>query len=417
MSKTQASSKHPKPSAHQVMLRVVQYLRDAGFEALLAGGCVRDMLLGQQPNDYDIATNATPDSITKIFRNTLSVGAQFGVVVVLMGGHQIEVATFRSDDSYHDGRRPASVVFTDAEHDAQRRDFTINGMFFDPLTERVIDYVGGTADLRGRVIRAIGNPDERFAEDHLRMLRALRFACRLGFTIESATYQAICDHALKIAKISAERIAGELEQILTDPSRVQGVELAQKTGLLAACLPILSDQKVHAGLAVLQQLPEVLPFHLALAALLVDCTPSEAAQVCRKLKTSNDVRRHTVFLLEKREALLQALPLTPGRLKRWLAEPLFENLFCFTAAQLRATGQNEDSLQQLRNQIEQLGDAPIAPPPLLDGHALIGLGAPPGPIVGRLAEEMYLAQLEGEIADTDQAAGWVKAWLHRHHTD
>ncbi|MCP4713124.1 MAG: CCA tRNA nucleotidyltransferase, partial [Planctomycetes bacterium] len=210
--------KKTKPiSPRQAAQNVIKQLRRQGYQALLAGGCVRDMLLGHLPKDYDVATNATPDTVAEMFPRTLTIGAQFGVVVVLNGSRQIEVATFRSDLSYSDGRRPDKIVYTDARTDAERRDFTINGMFYDPIDKKVIDYVAGQKDLKKQVIRAIGDPIARFNEDHLRMLRAIRFACRLNFSIEPATWKAIIKLAPKIKRVSPERISGELENILVDP--------------------------------------------------------------------------------------------------------------------------------------------------------------------------------------------------------
>ncbi|HON66141.1 MAG TPA: CCA tRNA nucleotidyltransferase, partial [Phycisphaerae bacterium] len=197
-------------SIQDAALAVVKRLRDAGHEALWAGGCVRDMLLGIEPSDIDVATSAHPPQIVELFRRTREVGVQFGVVLVKQGPHWIEVATFRTDVNYVDGRRPERVVFTTAEEDAQRRDFTINGLFYDPLDRRVIDYVGGEQDVRSGIVRAIGEPSHRFAEDHLRLLRAVRFTTRFGFQLDPATAAAIREHAAGLARISAERIREEL---------------------------------------------------------------------------------------------------------------------------------------------------------------------------------------------------------------
>ncbi|MEP0842429.1 MAG: CCA tRNA nucleotidyltransferase, partial [Phycisphaerae bacterium] len=194
--------------------RIVRALKDAGHQALWAGGCVRDMLLGREPSDIDIATSATPEQIMALFKPTRKVGVQFGVVLVRKAGHWFEVATFRRDVNYADGRRPEQVVFTDAREDALRRDFTINGLFYDPITGQVIDYVGGQEDLRAGLVRAIGDPAQRFAEDHLRLLRAARFAARLGFQIEASTAEAVRAHAADLVRISPERIREELEKML-----------------------------------------------------------------------------------------------------------------------------------------------------------------------------------------------------------
>ena len=402
-------------SPRQAVLKVVKQLHNANYEALLAGGCVRDMLLRQNPHDYDVATNATPEAVTQLFPRTLTVGAQFGVVVVLLGARQVEVATFRSESVYTDGRRPDNVVFTDARHDAERRDFTINGMFFDPLGEQVIDYVGGQADLAAGIVRAIGSADERFAEDHLRMLRAVRFACRLGFEIAEDTWQAVRKHAPKISRISRERIAGELERILADPNRSRGVRLAIDSGLLRHILPRVTQQQLECGLAVLTQLPQRVSYALALAALLVECEAAEVSTICRDLRSSNELRKHTTWLVENRPVLLDTIPLSRGRLKRWLSRPLFDSLLQLIKAWLRSNGQPETVLRKLRLQIHELGDEPISPPRLLDGHALIHLGATSGPVVGQLIEELYLAQLENEVTTKEQARAWARDWLGRHN--
>ena len=209
-------------TAKQAANKITTVLRENGHAALFAGGCVRDELLGRPPKDYDVATDAPPEAVVKLFRNTSQVGAKFGVVIVRWGGRQTEVATFRADGAYLDGRHPEQVTFSDAKADAERRDFTINGMFLDPQGGQVIDYVNGRIDLQDRLIRAIGDPDRRFAEDHLRMLRAVRFATQLGFAIEPTTAQAIRSHADQLPQISEERIRMELEQILGDPARGSG---------------------------------------------------------------------------------------------------------------------------------------------------------------------------------------------------
>src|SRR5437762_3715435 len=231
--------------ARQFAVDVVRRLRESGHQSLWAGGCVRDQLMGQLPKDYDVATDAVPDRVREVFgkRRTLPIGASFGVITVLgpEAAGQIDVATFRRDATYSDGRHPDAVSFSDAEHDAQRRDFTINGLFFDPLEDRVIDYVGGQDDLARRVIRAIGDPLARIAEDKLRMLRAVRFAARFDFAIDDKTLAAIKQQARELVIVSAERIAAELRLILTHPNRARGMELLADTGLLEIVLPEASS--------------------------------------------------------------------------------------------------------------------------------------------------------------------------------
>jgi poly(A) polymerase len=223
----------PKEAAEWIVRR----LRKEGFEALLAGGCVRDMLRGREPKDYDVATSARPEELLRLFRRTLKVGVQFGVVMVGDAGPWIEVATFRSDVHYSDGRHPDRVVFSTAQQDAQRRDFTVNGLFYDPARQEVIDYVGGQADLQRRVLRAIGQPSERFAEDHLRLLRAVRFAAVLDFAIERRTWQAVVEHAALLRKVSRERVLEELGRMLSSAGRAVGMRLLSESGLLAYAVP------------------------------------------------------------------------------------------------------------------------------------------------------------------------------------
>ena len=395
-------------TAKEAVMIVVRTLRNAGYQALLAGGCVRDMLLETEPYDYDVATDATPEAVTKLFRRTLTVGAQFGVVVALIKDVQIEIATFRSDVNYSDGRRPEEVVFTDAQHDAERRDFTINGMFYDPISEEVIDYVGGRDDLAGGVIRAIGDAEKRFAEDHLRMLRAVRFAGRLGFRIEADTWRAICNRAADIKLISAERVYAELEKIMTNSNRYNGVKMCLDCGLLELIFAEIAPTKLKAGMEVVRLLPAACDFGMALAGLLYQCDAQELNNVCRELKRSNDVRKQTGWLIACHPELIGSLPLSKGKLKLWLAKPHFGQLLELCRIIAIVTDQNLSDLDRLQQQIADLGEEDVAPPPLLDGHAIIKLGVRPGPEMGELLEQLYLAQLEGLISSKRQAEDWIR---------
>src|SRR5437762_4830985 len=221
-------------------IEIVQELRSRGHEAYLVGGCVRDMVMAIEPADYDIATSARPEEIVEIFPRTESIGAQFGVILVIYRGHRFEVATFRSDEAYVDGRRPTGVVFTDAKQDVLRRDFTINGLLYDPVTKDVIDYVTGQADIEAKIVRAIGDPHARFEEDKLRILRAIRFGARLGYTIESATMNAVCSMASKIHQVSSERVRDELTRILTEGQAARGMRMLEESGLRAEILQELA---------------------------------------------------------------------------------------------------------------------------------------------------------------------------------
>ena len=224
-------------------LRIVRRLRAAGHEALYAGGCVRDALMGKTPHDFDIATSARPEQVQALFPRTVLVGAQFGVILVIEDGSEYQVATFRSDGIYKDGRHPQSVTFGSAQGDAQRRDFTVNGLFYDPIEKRVLDFVGGRKDLETRTLRAIGDPSARFAEDKLRLLRALRFASVLDFEIEDATWRAVREGASAIREVSAERIRDELVKIFESPGRVRGFDLLDASGLMLQVLPEISSLK------------------------------------------------------------------------------------------------------------------------------------------------------------------------------
>ncbi|MHC4570671.1 MAG: CCA tRNA nucleotidyltransferase [Planctomycetota bacterium] len=260
----------------QAAIKIIKRLRRNGFQALLAGGCVRDMLLRRRAKDYDIATDAEPRQVTKLFRRTLKVGAKFGVVIVMIEGKQVEVATFRTEAGYTNGRHPAKVKFATAAEDARRRDFTINGMFYDPLKKEVIDYVNGQVDLKKELVRTIGKPEERFAEDYLRMLRAVRFSTQLGFAIEPRTFAAISSSAKNITKISGERIAMELEAILVNPNRSNGVSMLIKSELARAIFPGLSSKCAKFAISALSKLRKRVDFALALACLFVGC-PTEFA--------------------------------------------------------------------------------------------------------------------------------------------
>ena len=272
---------NPRTMNKQAAIEVVRRLQSHGFQALLAGGCVRDMLLGRTPKDYDVATDAIPDDVIRLFDRTLKVGAKFGVVIVLLHHRQVEVATFRRDTTYSDGRHPDQVIFADAAHDASRRDFTINGMFYDPVGERVIDYVEGRRDLSRAIIRTIGNADERFGEDYLRMLRAIRFATQLSFAIEPETFAAIQRNASAITRISGERIATELEAILVHPNRAAGVSRLFESGLADAIFPGLPADHGPRAAAVVGRLRRRVDFALAAAAFFTGVPVEQAMTLCR----------------------------------------------------------------------------------------------------------------------------------------
>jgi len=397
----------------QAAIKIIKKLNRSGFEALLAGGCVRDMLLKRPAKDYDVATNAEPADVIRIFKRTLKVGAKFGVVIVLIDRTQVEVATFRTESGYTDGRHPANVKFATAAEDASRRDFTINGMFYDPLKKKVIDYVNGRADLKKQLIRTIGRPAERFGEDYLRMLRAVRFSTQLGFRIEPKTFSAIKKNAKNIHSISGERIAMELEAVLVNSNRSAGASMLAKSGLAKVIFPGITPQQVNLATNVLAQLRKKTDFPLALGGLFADCKTEFALERCGILKLSRNQTKHIKFLLTNRGRLLNdKMPL--AQLKLIASEPYFEDLYEFQKAIQKAGSKSIGPLIKLRKRIKALGDMELRPKPLLDGHELIHLGAVPGPALGQLAQEMYIAQLEGQLTTKQQAKQWVKKWLQKH---
>jgi len=400
----------------QAAIKIIQHLQRNGFQALLAGGCVRDMLLGRQANDYDVATDAQPKDVMRLFKRTLKVGAKFGVVIVLTNNQQVEVATFRTEGGYADGRHPSAVRFATAAEDASRRDFTINGMFYDPLTGRVIDYVNGQADLAGQILRTIGRPEERFAEDYLRMLRAVRFSTQLGFAIEPATFSAICRLAANIIKISGERMAIELEGILVDPNRDAGVSMLVESALAEAIFPGFAGEPAGIAVSVLGQMAKKVDFALALAGFFASCSTEFTLEKCRILRLSRNQARHLKFLLANRGKLLND-QMSLAELRLIVSEPYFWDLYELQRAIQRAQAggrRNLAPLVKLRKRIEALGDIELRPKPLLDGHDLMRLGAVPGPALGQLAQEMYIAQLEGVLKTPGQAEKWASQWLRKH---
>ena len=410
------NTQYEQMANRQTAIKIVRQLHRHGFQALLAGGCVRDMLLGRRANDYDVATEAQPKDVIRLFKRTLKVGAKFGVVIVLLDGQQVEVATFRTESGYTDGRHPGSVEFANAAEDASRRDFTINGMFYDPLEKEVIDYVDGQADLKARIIRTIGKPSERFGEDYLRMLRAVRFSTQLGFEIEPATWRAIRRNAGNITGISGERIAMELEGILVDPNRAAGATMLIESGLAETIFPALLRKHAQKAVAILGQLRKTVDFPLALAGFFADAETDAAMRACRVLKLSRNQNKHTKFLLANRGRLLDT-EMSLAQLKKILAEPYFRDLYELQRAIQKAAGEGRKGIApliRLRKRIKALGDVELQPTPLLNGHDLIKLGAAPGPTLGQLAEEMYIAQLEGVLRTAEQAGQWARKWLQKH---
>ncbi|MGQ0633892.1 MAG: CCA tRNA nucleotidyltransferase [Planctomycetaceae bacterium] len=413
---------------------VVRRLQQAGFTALWAGGCVRDLLLGHPPDDYDVATTATPEQVEQVFgkRKTLAIGASFGVILVRgpkrLGAGDVEVATFRTEGPYLDGRRPEHVAFATPEEDARRRDFTINGMFLDPLTDNLHDYVEGRKDLDRRVVRAIGDPRARFAEDKLRMLRAVRITARFDFELDPATAAAIREMAPELPVVSGERIAQELKKMLVHSRRARAVRLADELNLLAVVLPELEPVLRTAGptwlrtLEMLERLEQP-RFELALAALLFALTANQpipaiaatVSDICRRLRLSNKEREDTLWLLTHVDAVRGASHWPLPKLKRFLAEPLIGELLVLARLAALCGGEELADTDFCERYLEQTPEAEINPAPLISGDDLIALGLAPGATFRDLLERVRDAQLEGTVATREEAIALVKLWLSPPH--
>ncbi len=441
----------PPVSERNFAIEVVQRLRQAGYEALWAGGCVRDELLNLVPQDYDVATNARPEEVRRLFRHTVAVGESFGVVEVIgprVAGHSlvVQVASFRSDGSYSDGRRPDEIVFSTPREDARRRDFTINGMFKDPLSGEIIDYVGGLEDLKAGVLRAIGDPHARFAEDKLRMLRAVRIATRFGLRLEERTAQAIGEMAEQIVVVSAERIADELRKLLLASRRAWGMRLFHDLGLTAPVLPeILAMVALPQGpplaptgtlwdhvLRVLESLPADASFPLAFAALLHDVgkprtvgrTPDRytfynhehvgrrmSGAICERLRLSNEEQTRIEWLVEKHQFLADARTMRTCKLKMMLIHPGIEELLALHRADALASGRSTDHVEYCEQLLREWSKEELDPPPLLTGHDLMRRGLKPGPQFKKLLDAVREAQLDGGIKSSKQAMDLVERLL------
>src|SRR5947199_1551137 len=438
------STKREQSAMEITARRIVSQLRDTGRTAYFAGGCVRDLVRGETPKDIDIATDARPEQVQKIFARTYAVGAHFGVIVVLENGLQFEIATFRSDDVYLDGRRPSEVHFSSPEEDARRRDLTINGMFFDPTKNEVIDFVDGRTDLKAKFIRAIGDPAQRFAEDRLRMLRAVRFATVLEFEIEEQTWNALGKIADSIIEISAERIRDELVRIFLSRHRVRGWDLLDRSGLLRAVLPEIEPMKgceqppqfhpegdvfQHTRL-MLKLLPQNVSVPLVFSVILHDVAKPRTAMVdadgrirfnehdrigaemteqsMERLRFSRAEIDATVEMVRQHMVFKDVPRMRVAKLKRFMARPTFEDeleLHCVDCDSSHGMMDNYDFLQKKK---EEFANEPIIPPPLVRGDDLIALGLKPGPRFGEILEAVETQQLEGALRDREEALAWVK---------
>ena len=436
--------------------RLVRVLRDHGHSAYLVGGCVRDLLLGREPADYDVATSASPDEVMRVFPKTYAVGAQFGVVLVPVlndredgsrDNYAIEVATYRSDGAYSDGRHPDRVQFsTEARLDVQRRDFTINGLLLDPITEEVLDFVGGQADLQRGVIRAIGIPELRFAEDKLRMLRAVRFAARFGYQIDQQTFAAIRELAPQIHQVSRERIRDEILKMLTEGHARRAFELLDETGLLMQVLPEVKkmqgveqppqfhpegDVWIHT-LMLLDGLPAGVSKTLALGVLLHDVgkpptfrvAPDRirfdshaevgtrmAEEICRRFHLSNEETHQVCSLVANHMRFGDVMKMKESTLKRFFRLPRFEEHLELHRLDCLSSHRDLSLYDFAREQFHTLPAQQIRPEPLITGNDLIAAGYPPGPKFKELLTAVEDAQLEGAITSKDEALSLVKSLM------
>lgn len=433
------------PATLEAARKVAARLRSAGHQALFAGGCVRDAILERPIQDVDIATSATPDEVQALFSRTIAVGAAFGVVIVLEGEHSLEVATFREDLGYSDGRRPDGVRFCSPQEDALRRDFTVNGLFCDPTTGEVEDFVGGLEDLKAGILRAIGLPDARFAEDHLRVLRAARFAGSLSFSLDSGTLEAMERWAPRLSSISAERIRDELVKSLTRPGAAEGLDLMEKTGILRVILPEASatvgvpqpeayhpegDVFTHV-LAMFRNASFPLAPELALGVLLHDVGKPATFRIADRIRFSRhehvgaELTAHTTQRLRLsrdqadtvRELVANhmrfphVLQMRPSTLKRFLRMPRIDLHLELHRLDCVSSHGHLDYHAFCLRQLELMGKERLTPPPLLAGRDLVALGYRPGPAMGELLRELETRQLDEELSTREEAL----IWLARHH--
>lgn len=423
---------------------VVQRLQTAGHVAFYAGGCVRDALLGLVPKDYDIATSAHPEEVQSLFERTVAVGAHFGVIRVLEGGHEFEVATFRSDQAYIDGRHPVGVTFSTPQLDAERRDFTVNGMFYDPIRAEVIDFVHGREDLQAGLLRAIGDPAERFREDRLRLLRAVRLTATFGFEIDPPTWAAIQANAAQIHSVSSERIREELVRIFTSPGRVRGFDLLDASGLMAQILPEIEALKgceqppqfhpegdvfVHTR-RMLELLPAQTSVPLVFSVLFHDIgkpatfslDPAEGrirfsghdkvgaemtVAVMERLRFSREVIEATTQAVANHMVFKDVQSMRVARLKRFMASPYFEDELELHRVDCASSHGMLDNYEFLKAKREEFANEPLIPPPLVNGRDVLALGWKPGPKIGEILEAVQTRQLEGTLTSREEALAWI----------
>ncbi|MFD2256677.1 CCA tRNA nucleotidyltransferase [Luteolibacter algae] len=425
-----------------------EILTKAGHITYFAGGCVRDKLLGLKPKDFDLATSATPKDVLKLFPGSNQVGAHFGVVITKYAGHHIEIATFRTDGSYADGRRPDSVTFSTPEEDAHRRDFTINGLFEHPETGEIIDHVNGLADIRDRVLRAIGTPSHRFQEDALRLLRAVRFATTLDFPIETSTLTALRENSHLLHKISPERIRDEFSKIITSRNRRRGIELLVDTGLIQHVIPEVialigceqppewhpeGDVYTHTCI-MLEMLEDDASLELCLATLLHDIAkpPTQTfdeesnrirfnghdtlgaemtEEILSRLKYPNAVIRDAAHMVSRHMQFMNVQQMRKARLKRFMSVPTFEQEMELHRVDCASSNGFTDNYVFLHEKAEEFAAEPLIPPAWISGKDLIQCGLTPGPGFKEILDEIQTEQLEGRITSREEALAYLKKLL------
>ena len=422
-------------------LEILKTLRKNGYEAYFVGGCVRDLLRKKQPKDFDIATNAVPDVIAKIFPKTIGVGAQFGVMLVVQDGENFEVATFRADKGYQDGRHPVGVRFTNAKEDANRRDFTVNGLFYDPIQKKVLDWVNGQSDIKKKIIRAIGDPAIRFKEDKLRMLRAVRFASVLGFKIDPKTFSAVKKMAKNIHAVSQERVRDELVKMFTGPNPGIAFLLLDQSGLMKEVLPEMSKMKgvqqprafhpegdVFKHTALLMKQLENPSTVLAFGCLLHDVGKPDTFQradrirfnghdrvgarisedILKRLRFSNDLKDQIVACVEGHMRFKDVKQMRESTLKKFLQRETFETELQQHRIDCLASHGDLSNWRFLRRKLKMLTREEIKPAPLVNGRDLLEMGHKEGPLIGKILKAAEEEQLDGNLRTKEEALGWVR---------
>ncbi|HVS74247.1 MAG TPA: CCA tRNA nucleotidyltransferase [Candidatus Acidoferrales bacterium] len=434
-------------SSRELALRISKRLQEEGHQALFVGGCVRDLLLHREPADYDVATDATPAEVLSLFPNSLSVGAQFGVVLVQENDAKVEVATFRSDVGYSDGRHPDRVVYAQTpQEDVQRRDFTINGLLMDPASGKIFDYIGGQNDLKTGVVRAIGDAARRFEEDKLRMMRAVRFAARFGYSIEAQTFAAIQRHSPVIRQVSAERIREELTKLLTESAARRGFELLDEAGLLEAVLPEVSRMKgveqpplyhpegdvwIHTRL-MLEQLPAGASPTLAWGVLLhdvgkpptfrsavetgdrirfdrhVEVGTQMTGEICGRLRFSNEDTGQIAALVANHLRFKDAQEMRASTLKRFVRLPRFEEHLELHRLDCLSSHRNLEAYDYVSRFLAETPASEVRPERLITGEDLKRMGLPPGPLFATILRAVEDARLDGEVHDREAALAFAR---------